>query len=173
MVLFHYFGLINTKQINIKKLIQSNMKKLPVELKVIGIIHSPYKTVEEAPRQGLETLSEIEIFKEYEEGLTDISDFTHLHVFYWLHKSKGYKLMVNTPWDARPHGVFTTRSPHHPNPLAYSVVSLLERRGDTLRVTGLEAIEGTPVIDIKPYIKELDAKIDAISGWSENIDFKF
>jgi formylmethanofuran dehydrogenase subunit E len=148
------------------------MKTIPTELKIIGIIHSPYKNVEEAPRQGAETLSEIEIYKEYEEGLTDIQDFTHLHVFYWLHKSEGYNLMVNTPWDNRPHGVFTTRSPNHPNPLAYSVVTLLERRDNVLRVLGLEAIDGTPVIDIKPYIKNLDLKNDAISGWSENIEFK-
>jgi tRNA-Thr(GGU) m(6)t(6)A37 methyltransferase TsaA len=149
------------------------MKTIPVKLKVIGVIHSTYKTVEEAPRQGTENISEIEIFKEYKEGLTDISDFTHLHIFYWLHKSKGYKLMVNTPWDNKPHGVFTTRSPHHPNPLAFSVVTLLERRENILRVIGLEAIEGTPVIDIKPYIKKLDLKNDAISGWSENVEFKF
>ena len=149
------------------------MKTIQVKLKVIGVIHSPYKRVEEAPRQGKGDISEIEIFKEYEQGLTDISDFTHLHVFYWLHKSKSYKLMVNTPWDYRPHGVFTTRSPHHPNPLAYTVVTLLERNENILRVTGLEAIEGTPVIDIKPYIKKLDLKKDAISGWSENVEFKF
>lgn len=149
------------------------MKTIQVKLKAIGVIHSPYKRVEEAPRQGTGDISEIEIFKEYEQGLTDISDFTHLHVFYWLHKSKSYKLMVNTPWDYRPHGVFTTRSPHHPNPLAYTVVTLLERNENILRVTGLEAIEGTPVIDIKPYIKKLDLKKDAISGWSENVEFKF
>ena len=149
------------------------MKTIQVKLKVIGVIRSPYKRVEETPRQGTGDVSEIEIFKEYEQGLTDISDFTHLHVFYWLHKSKSYKLMVNTPWDYRPHGVFTTRSPHHPNPLAYTVVTLLERNENILRVTGLEAIEGTPVIDIKPYIKKLDLKNDAISGWSENVEFKF
>ena len=149
------------------------MKTIQVKLKAIGVIHSPYKRVKEAPRQGTGDISEIEIFKEYEQGLTDISDFTHLHVFYWLHKSKSYKLMVNTPWDYRPHGVFTTRSPHHPNPLAYTVVTLLGRNKNILRVTGLEAIEGTPVIDIKPYIKKLDLKNDAISGWSENVEFKF
>ena len=150
-----------------------NMKTIQVKLKVIGIIHSPYKRVEEAPRQGTGDVSEIEILKEYEQGLTDISDFTHLHIFYWLHKSKAHNLIVRTPWDNRPHGVFTTRSPHHPNPLAYSVVSLLERKDNILIVTGLEAIEETPVIDIKPYIKKLDLKEDAISGWSENVEFKF
>ena len=105
--------------------------------------------------------------------ITDIEEFSHLHIFYWLHKSNDYNLMVNTPWDTKPHGVFTTRSPHHPNPLAYSVVELLDRRGNVLKVRGLEAIEGTPVIDIKPYIKKIDMKENVVSGWAENIEFKF
>lgn len=149
------------------------MNKLQVELKIIGIIHSPFKILEQAPRQGIYKLSEIEIYEEYQEGLKDIDSFTHLHIFYWLHKSKGFKLIVKTPWDDKPHGVFTTRSPYHPNPLAYSVVELVERKNNILKVKGLEAIEGTPVIDIKPYIKKIDQKKNVKSGWSENIDFKF
>lgn len=149
------------------------MNNIQIDLKIIGIIHSPFKTLDQAPRQGLETLSEIEIYKEYQEGMKDIEDFTHLHIFYWLHKSKGFKLIVKTSWDNRPHGVFTTRSPYHPNPLAYSVVELVERKNNILKIKGLEAIEGTPVIDIKPYIKKIDQKKNVISGWTENIDFKF
>jgi formylmethanofuran dehydrogenase subunit E len=145
------------------------MKKIPVELKIIGVVHSPYKTLDQAPRQGTKIISEIEIYKEFEAGLKDINGFTHLHVFYWLHKSRGYKLIVNTPWDTIPHGVFTTRSPHHPNPLAFTVVELIERKSNILRVKGLEAIDGSPVIDIKPYIKQLDLKNNAISGWSEKV----
>jgi formylmethanofuran dehydrogenase subunit E len=149
------------------------MKAIPTELKIIGIVRSPYKTVEEAPHQGTDEIVEIEIYKEYKEGLKDIEDFTHLHIFFWLHKSKGYKLIVNPPWDNKPHGVFTTRSPHHPNPIGYTVVKLIERKNNILIVKGLEAIDGTPVIDIKPYIKKLDLKNNVVSGWSENIDFKF
>lgn len=149
------------------------MNKLQVELKIIGIIHSPFKKLEQAPRQGIYKLSEIEIYEEYQEGLKDLDSFTHLHIFYWLHKLKGFKLIVKTPWDDNPHGVFTTRSPYHPNPLAYSVVELVERKNNILKVKGLEAIEGTPVIDIKPYIKKIDQKKNVKSGWSENIDFKF
>lgn len=149
------------------------MNKIPIELKIIGIIHSPFKTLEQAPRQGLDIQSEIEIYKEYQEGLKDIEGFTHLHIFYWLHKSKGFKLIIKTPWDNKPHGVFTTRSPYHPNPLAYSVVELVKRKNNILKVKGLEAIERTPLIDIKPYIKKIDQKKNVISGWLENIDFKF
>ena len=149
------------------------MKTIPTELKIIGIVRSPYKTVEEAPHQGTDEIVEIEIQKDYQDGLKDIEDFTHLHIFFWLHKSKGYKLIVKPPWDNKPHGVFTTRSPHHSNPIGYTVVELIERENNILIVKGLEAIDGTPVIDIKPYIKKLDLKNNVVSGWSENIDFKF
>ena len=77
--------------------------------------------------------------------------------------------MVNTPWDYRPHGVFTTRSPHHPNPLAYTVVTLLERNKNILRVKGLEAIEGSPVIDIKPCIMNHDLSVRfKVPDWVSN-----
>jgi formylmethanofuran dehydrogenase subunit E len=146
------------------------MKKILDDLKVIGIVHSPYKTTNDAPRQGEDTVSEIEIFKEYEDGLKDIEGFTNLHVLYWLHKSEGYNLITKTPWDTELHGVFTTRSPHRPNPIAHAVVDLVERKQNILRVKRLDAIEGTPVIDIKPYIKRMDLKNNAISGWAEKLD---
>lgn len=149
------------------------MKSVSVDLKVIGVIHSPYKTRKQAPRQGTDEIIEIEIYKEYEEGLIDIEGYSHIHLFYWLHKSKGYNLMVQTPWEEKKHGVFATRSPNHPNPIGYSVVQLVERENNILKVKGLDAIEGTPVIDIKPYIKGIDQKENIISGWSEKIDFKF
>lgn len=149
------------------------MKTLKVDLKVIGIIHSPYKTTREAPRQGKEDTIEIEILDEYKAGLKDIEGFTHIHVFYWLHKSKDYNLVTNTPWDAEQHGVFTTRSPHRPNPIGHSVVKIEKIKDNKLYVKGLDAIDGTPVIDIKSYIKKLDIRNDAVSGWAENVDLKF
>jgi len=77
-------------------------------------------------------------------------------------------LIVQPPWDTKPHGLFATRSPHRPNPIGYSVVELVERRGNILRVRGLDAIEGTPVLDIKPFIKKRDCKPHAVSGWIEH-----
>lgn len=145
------------------------MKEISSPLKVIGKIHSPFKTLEDAPFQGSEEISEIKIKKEYLSGLQDLEGFSYLHIFYWLHHSKGYHLIVQTPWDSKPHGLFATRSPHRPNPLGYAVVELLERKGPALRVKGLDALDGTPVVDIKPYIKKRDAKSDAISGWAEQI----
>ncbi len=149
------------------------MRKINIDLKILGIVHSPFKTRSEAPRQGTDEICEIEIEKDFVEGLKDIEDFSHVHLFYWLDKSEGYNLIVQTPWEEKKHGVFVTRSPNHPNPIGYSVVKLIERNGNILKVKNLDAIEGTPVIDIKPYIKKMDCKTESVSGWSEKIDFKF
>ncbi|GAB4329873.1 MAG: tRNA (N6-threonylcarbamoyladenosine(37)-N6)-methyltransferase TrmO [Candidatus Abyssubacteria bacterium] len=138
-----------------------------MQISAIGVIHSPYKTRADAPRQGGEELLEIEIYGEYEKGLKDIEGFSHLHVLYWLHESRGYTLTVQTPWDSAPHGLFATRTPNRPNPVGHSVVDLIERRENVLRVRRLDAIDGTPVIDIKPYIAKLDAKCDTRDGWLE------
>jgi len=141
-------------------------------IKIIGFVHSPYKTTADAPFQGNDKISKIEISKEYEGGLKDIEGFTHLHVLYWLHKSKGFSLLVTTPWDTISHGLFTTRSPHRPNPIGHAVVELVEQKDNILSVRGLDAIDGTPVMDIKPYIKKLDVKTDVISGWIEKTDLE-
>jgi len=134
-------------------------------MKTIGIIHSSYKTKRDAPRQGGEALSEIEILDEYKDGLVDIESFSHLHIFYLLHKSEGFSLSITTPSDTEEHGLFATRSPNRPTPLGYAVVELVERKGNILRVKGIDAIESTPVIDIKPYIPGIDAKPLANDGW--------
>ena len=78
-----------------------------------------------------------------------------------------FSLSVNTPWDLGPHGLFATRTPNRPNPLGYSVVELMGKRGNILSVKGLDAIEGTPVIDIKPYMSKIDAKLHTRNGWIE------
>lgn len=149
------------------------MREISVNLKVIGIIHSPYKNTNEAPRQGKNEIVDIEIYKEYEDGLKDIEGFSHLHIFYWLHKSKDYHLIVQTPWDSIPHGIFTTRSPRHPNPIGYQIVELVERSKNLLKVRSLDAVNGTPVIDIKPYIKKIDKKENTKDGWSEKKSLDF
>jgi formylmethanofuran dehydrogenase subunit E len=136
-------------------------------IKAIGIIHSPYKTVQDAPRQGKDEIIQIEIDEAFAEGLKDIERFSHLHIFYFLHRSEGYTLTTTTPGDPGPHGIFATRSPHRPTALGYAVVELLERKGNTLVVKGLDAIDGTPVIDIKPYSPGIDARPRANRGWFE------
>ncbi len=140
-----------------------------LELNPIGIIHSPYKDMGSAPYQGYksEDISEIEILKEFEEGLQDIEGFSHIIVIYWFHKSQGYHLLVKTPWDDIPHGLFATRSPHRPCPLALTVVKLVARQKNILEVKGLDAIDGTPLLDIKPYIPGADRRSAVRPGWLE------
>ena len=138
-----------------------------LELKPIGIIHSPYKSREEAPRQGRgrKEICEVEVFPEFEEGLKDLEGFSHIILIYWFHKSKGYSLRITTPWDTVMHGLFTTRSPNRPCPLGLSVVELVSKEGNVLKVRGLDALDGTPLLDIKPYIPSSDAVADAKPGW--------
>jgi tRNA-Thr(GGU) m(6)t(6)A37 methyltransferase TsaA len=142
-------------------------KKLSLELKPIGIIHSPYKNRGEAPYQCYKSdkISQIEVFKEFEEGLKDIEGFSHIVVIFWFHKSQGYHLLVKTPWDDILHGLFATRSPHRPCPLGLTVVELVAREKNILKVKGLDAIDGTPLLDIKPYIPSVDERSVVKSGW--------
>jgi len=147
------------------------VKKISVDLRIIGVVHSPYKITKDVPRRCKKEISEIEIYKEYEQGLKDIEGFTHIHILYWLHKSTGYSLHVNTPWDDSPRGLFTTRSPHRPNPIGHTTVELVERKGNILKVKGLDAIDDTPVMDIKPYVKGFDRPDDfKIADWYDWLD---
>jgi len=143
------------------------VKIISIDLKIIGVVHLPYKTISDVPFQGKNEISEIKLDRDYLEGLQDIEGFTHLHILYWLHKSSDFSLLVKTPRDTIPHGVFSTRSPHRPNLIGHAVVELVERKNNKIIVKGLDAIEGTPIIDIKPYVKSLDVKDDASSGWLE------
>ncbi len=138
-----------------------------LELKPIGTIYSPYKRRGEAPRQGSgrKEICQVEIFPQFEEGLQDIEGFSHIILIYWLHKSEGYSLKITTPWDTKLHGLFTTRSPNRPCPLGLSAVELIAREGNVLKVRGLDAFDGTPLLDIKPYIPASDAIADANPGW--------
>ena len=139
-----------------------------LKLKPIGVIHSPYHAGQ-VPYQGCgrEEIGEVEVFEQFAEGLKDIEGFSHIVLIYWFHKSRGYSLMVRTPWDTTPHGLFTTRSPNRPCPLGLSVVRLVAREGNTLKVKGLDAIDGTPLLDIKPYVPTVDEKSDIRVGWLE------
>jgi tRNA-Thr(GGU) m(6)t(6)A37 methyltransferase TsaA len=139
------------------------------DIKQIGIIHSPYKTTGECPNQAYKSkqIAEIEVFKEYEEGLDGIEGFSHLVILWLFHKSKGHSLKVVPFYDHSPRGLFATRSPRRPNPIGISVVRLIERRGNKLKVKGIDMVDGTPLIDIKPYVPEFDEKTEIKIGWLE------
>lgn len=140
-------------------------------VKPIGIIRTPYKDKDRAPHQGCfsKEVCEIEIFKEYEVGLRDVETCTHLIVLYWLDRASRDTLIAIPPHDGKEHGVFATRSPNRSNPIAFSVVELIERKGNVLKVRGIDALDKTPVVDLKPYSSQLDAIADAKIGWFEEI----
>lgn len=124
----------------------------------IGYVRSPYAATQEIPK-GLGAKHEaegiLEISAEFEPGLTDIEGFSHLYVIWIFDKSEGYELVGAPPTDNRPHGVFATRSPRRPNPIGLSVVELLGRDGPRLRVRSVDMLDGTPILDIKPYLSSI------------------
>jgi tRNA-Thr(GGU) m(6)t(6)A37 methyltransferase TsaA len=143
---------------------------MKIELTPIGIIHSPFKTNEDIPIQAYrsEDVGEIEIFKEYEKGLSDIEGFSHIIIVYIFHKSQGYSLHVRPFLDPNPRGLFATRHPNRPNPIGLSIVRLLAREGNILKVEGMDVIDGTPIVDIKPYVPRFDERKDVRYGWLED-----
>ena len=124
----------------------------------IGFVSSPYKDSGEVPK-GLGAKHEAEgvlkIMPEFEPGLTDIEGFSHLIVIWVFDHSQGFELLGTPPSDDRPHGVFATRSPRRPNPIGLTVVELLHREGRLLHVRGVDMLEGTPILDIKPYLSSV------------------
>lgn len=138
-----------------------------MKLKAIGIIHSPYTKQGEAPRQGRlvpETVR-IEIFPEYLPGLKDIDRVSHLIVLYWCDRSDREILQTKTPFSSEPKGVFACRAPNRPNPIAFCVAEILERKENLLLVQGVDALEGSPLLDLKPYSSELDSIEGIRVGW--------
>lgn len=133
----------------------------------IGFVRSPYAETKEIPK-GLGAKHDVdgvlEILPEFEIGLTDIDGFSHLLVLWVFHHSEGFELLGTPPSDDRPHGVFATRSPRRPNPIGLTVVELLRREGRLLHVRGVDMLDGTPILDIKPYLSSVpDAALRR--GW--------
>ena len=121
----------------------------------IGFVSSPYKDTASIPK-GLGAKHDAEgvlkILPELEPGLTDIEGFSHLIVLWEFDRSQGFELLGTPPSDNRPHGVFATRSPRRPNPIGLTIVELLRREGASLYVKGVDMLDGTPILDIKPYL---------------------
>ncbi len=138
----------------------------------IGIIHTPFKTKEDAPIQGAfarDSRGTVEVFPEFEDGLKDIGTFTHLILLYRFDKAGEVKLVRPTFLDDKPHGVFASRHPCRPNGIGLSVVRLLGRSKNRLEVGGIDVLDGTPLLDIKPYIVRFDCFPDAGEGWVANV----
>ncbi len=139
--------------------------------KSIGQAHSPFKNRQDiepkkfASRTGFDQVEgELEIYDEFAEGLRDIEDFSHIIVIFGFHKAEGFKLLTTPFLDDTPRGVFATRSPHRPNPIGMTIVKIIERKNNILRVSGMDMFEGTPILDIKPYTPR-DQKEEIEIGW--------
>ncbi len=146
---------------------------LAIKFKPIGIIHSPFKNAKGTPIQpsaARDAEGSIELFEEYMDGLLDLEGFSHIILIYHFHLARKSKLRQKPFMNGRLHGVFSIRSPSRPNPIGISVVRLQEMEGNILKVKGLDIIDGTPLLDIKPYVPEFDSHAAEHIGWlSENI----
>jgi tRNA-Thr(GGU) m(6)t(6)A37 methyltransferase TsaA len=138
----------------------------------IGCVRSPHQEQGDVPKgHGAKHEAEgvLEIREDLEAGLTDIEGFSHVYVIWVFDRSEGYELMVTPPTDDRPHGMFSTRVPRRPNPIGLTVVELLGREGRRLRVRGLDMLDGTPILDIKPYLSSIPEE-RLRRGWLEEAE---
>src|SRR5262245_51992181 len=141
-------------------------------MRSIGVVRSPFSTTAQIPKgPGAEHSAEgvLEIDADLEPGLTDIEGFSHLFVVWVFDRSDRCELLGVPPTDDRPHGVFATRSPRRPNPIGLTVVELLGREGRRLRVRGVDMLDGTPVLDVKPYLSSVPAE-QLKRGWLAEAD---
>lgn len=139
-------------------------------MRPIGFVRSPYSETSQIPK-GLgathTATGDLEINRELEEGLTDIEGFSHLIVVWVFDRAEGFELLGRPPSDDRPHGVFATRSPRRPNPIGLTIVQLEGRSGNRLHVRGIDMLDGTPILDIKPYLSNVN---DLRRGWLEEAE---
>lgn len=139
----------------------------PISFRPIGYVGSPFSETSQIPKGcGAQHEAEgfLDLFPEYEQGLTDIDGFSHLFVLWLFDRVDGFDLLASPPSDTRQHGVFATRSPRRPNPIGLTVVRLLGRDGCKLRVAGVDMLDRTPILDLKPYLSSIP--IDELKrGW--------
>ncbi|BAD84900.1 hypothetical protein, conserved, UPF0066 family [Thermococcus kodakarensis KOD1] len=151
----------------------SKAKSYPLEeicYRPIGVIHSPFKEPKDVPIQASAARGirgTVDVFPEFEEGLKDIEGFSHVILIYHFHRARFKSLLVRPYMDENYHGVFATRAPARPNPIGISIVRLVERRGNVLIVEDVDVLDGTPLLDIKPYVPEFDYREGVRTGWLE------
>lgn len=142
----------------------------------IGIIHSPFKDITGMPIQpagAVGIYGSVELFPEYTDGLKDIEGFSHIILLYHFHLSLDYSLLTKPFLDDRFHGVFATRAPKRPNQIGMSVVKLIDVKNNKLIIENVDIIDGTPLIDIKPYISVVDSIKESSIGWMQGKEHNF
>jgi tRNA-Thr(GGU) m(6)t(6)A37 methyltransferase TsaA len=145
---------------------------MSVTFRYIGVIHSPFTRLEEMPVQPAGEAAgpgTVEVFSEFASGLKDLAGFSHVILIYHLHQAGRADLTVTPFPGSEPRGVFATRAPARPNPLGLSVARLAKVEGATLYLEEVDILDGTPLLDIKPYVPEFDYRPDARTGWLEKV----
>jgi len=145
-----------------------------LELTPIGVVHSPFREKMQAPRQaGVARAApgSVELYagRGFEHALEDLASFRYIWLVFWFHQSQGWRSKVLPPRSDKRRGVFATRSPHRPNPIGISLVGLTSIDGLVLGVSGLDLLDGTPLLDIKPYLPYADSRADAGHGWVDGL----
>ena len=136
----------------------------------IGIIHSPFTSLEEMPIQPSSETSGpgvIEVFPEFSDGLKDLEGFSHIYILYHFHMVKSSRLTVTPFLDDAPHGIFATRAPSRPNPIGLSLVELVHMESNILHVNCVDVLDNTPLLDIKPYVPQFEESANVRIGWLE------
>lgn len=144
---------------------------MKIEYYPIGVVYSPFKELKGMPIQPSRSKGipgTVEIYNEFQEGLKDLDGFSHIILLYHFHMVTGRRLQVVPFLDTEPRGLFATRAPTRPNPIGLSVVRLKRIQGGVLSVLDLDILDGTPVLDIKPYVTEFDERTTVSIGWLEN-----
>jgi tRNA-Thr(GGU) m(6)t(6)A37 methyltransferase TsaA len=139
------------------------------KMESIGFIYSPFTEKSETPIQSVrsQALGRVEVKPEFSEGLKDIDEFSHIILLYAFHESSGYELQIKPFLDDHLRGLFATRYPYRPNPIGLSVVRLLKHEGNILEIEGVDVLNGTPLLDIKPYVEDFDVRLNTRQGWYE------
>jgi tRNA-Thr(GGU) m(6)t(6)A37 methyltransferase TsaA len=136
-------------------------------LRPIGEIHSPFNDKRAMPIQASrsQALGQVEVYPAYVAGLQDLDGFSHIILLYVFHRSADYTLTVTPFLDDRKHGLFATRYPQRPNPIGISIVRLLTMHYNVLDIEGVDVLDGTPLLDIKPYVPDFDVRTEVRTGW--------
>lgn len=145
---------------------------MKIEYTPIGIIHSPFPTPADMPIQpaaGAGIKGTVEVFEAFQPGLKDLGGFSHIILLYHFHRSRSFNLEVVPFLDSERRGLFATRAPNRPNPIGLSIVQLDKVEDGVLHIRNMDILDGTPLLDIKPYVPEFDAQMEVRTGWLEGV----
>jgi tRNA-Thr(GGU) m(6)t(6)A37 methyltransferase TsaA len=143
-----------------------------IEMNPIGIIHTPFRQLEGMPIQpagAVGVKGTVEVFDKFQAGLKDLDGFSHIILLYFFHRSPGFEMEVVPYMDTQPRGLFATRAPKRPNPIGLSTVPLDRIENGNLHVKNTDILDGTPLLDIKPYVPDFDNYARVRAGWLEHM----